>query len=192
MNCQTFPIVHGISFQIGLGKRNHEIWGDVPENIVKRCEPCQRILSGPVMFRVSTPDESYFVFEEILSLDLMVIDSKAVLLILDTVAHINAASFFWNIEAYGQVDKRLKICGKLSSWSGVRVYWIFKQSWYRSRTTIYFPRSRNIHAYLVCKGVVLFELRNDAMTFMTSFQRGERFLPKYTPKRYSSSAQQNS
>lgn len=77
---------------------------DIFEDIAKNCDTCQRHSAPPIRFKVSLPtEEQNLVFGDELSLDLMWLDSKAVLQIVDTATRFNAATFLdSNGETYGQ------------------------------------------------------------------------------------------
>ncbi len=73
------------------------------EDIAKNCDTCQRFSAPPVRFKVTLPTEESLVFGDELSLDLMWIDGKAVLHIVDTATRFSAATFLdSNGSTYGQ------------------------------------------------------------------------------------------
>ena len=73
------------------------------EEIAKNCDTCQRFTSPPVRFKASLPTEEDLVFGDELSIDLMFLDGKAVLHIVDTATRFSAATFLDSHgEKYGQ------------------------------------------------------------------------------------------
>ncbi len=73
------------------------------QEIADHCDTCQRYSSPPLRFKASIPDESELVFGDELSIDLMFLDSKAVLHIVDTATRFSAATFLDSHgETYGQ------------------------------------------------------------------------------------------
>ena len=62
------------------------------EDITSRCDPCQRIQTGPKRFRVSFGSEDT-VFNERVLIDIMYLDSDPVLHIVDESTHFSAARF---------------------------------------------------------------------------------------------------
>ena len=73
------------------------------EKIKEACDTCQRFGPTPVRFKVSLPTEDDIKFGEELSIDLMWLDGKAVLHIVDTATRFSAASFLDSSgQDYGQ------------------------------------------------------------------------------------------
>ena len=73
------------------------------QEIADHCDTCQRYSSPPLRFKASMPDESELVFGDELSIDLMFLDGKAVLHIIDTATRFSAATFLDSHgETYGQ------------------------------------------------------------------------------------------
>jgi len=76
---------------------------DVLEQISDACNTCQRFGPAPVRFKATLPSEDEIVFGEELSIDLMFIDGKAILHIVDTATRFSAATFLDPPNAeYGQ------------------------------------------------------------------------------------------
>lgn len=68
------------------------------EEISSRCEACQRFSQAPVRFKVTLPSEENLVFGDELSIDIMFLEGKAVLHIVDTATRFSAATF---LDAHG-------------------------------------------------------------------------------------------
>lgn len=66
------------------------------EDISKRCDPCQRIQPAPTRFRVTLGAEDVKFNEEIL-MDIMYIDNRPILHIVDASTHFSAARFLPNV-----------------------------------------------------------------------------------------------
>ena len=76
------------------------------QEIEQRCEPCQRIARAPIRFKVSLPDEIDLKFCDEVSMDLMFLDGKAVLHVIDTAMHFSAATFLdSHVQTYGQTSE---------------------------------------------------------------------------------------
>ena len=65
------------------------------EDLTKRCVPCQKMARGPTRFRVSLGAEEIQFYERIL-IDIMYIDGRPVLHMVDEGTHFSAASFLVN------------------------------------------------------------------------------------------------
>ncbi len=72
---------------------------DILEEIKKNCETCQRFAPPPIRFKVTLPTEDELVFGDELSIDLMWIDGKATLHIIDTATRFSAATF---LDSHGE------------------------------------------------------------------------------------------
>ena len=62
------------------------------EDISRRCDPCQRVQSGPSRFKVTFGADSVQFNEEVV-IDIMYLDGKPVIHLVDTETHFGAARF---------------------------------------------------------------------------------------------------
>lgn len=86
----TNYIIHSNLSQ--LGKQTKKI-KEIPDDIVKSCDTCQRFTSPPVRCKVPFPTEEILVFGDESSTDLMWLDFKAVLHVVDNAARFYSAIF---------------------------------------------------------------------------------------------------
>ena len=75
---------------------------EVLEQISKACDACQRLGPTPLRFKTSLPNEEDLIFGDKVSIDLMWVDGKAVLHVVDTATRFSAATFLdANVMDYG-------------------------------------------------------------------------------------------
>lgn len=80
----------------------------VLENIQTRFDTCQRFIALAVRFKLSLPDENELAFGIELSLDLIFLECKAVLQIIDIATRFGGATFLEsNGETHGQSGERI-------------------------------------------------------------------------------------
>lgn len=76
---------------------------ETPEKIVRHCSTGQRFAKPPIRFKMSLPTEENLLFCDELSIDLMVLNGKSVLQIVDTATYFYVATFLYAYGAnYGQ------------------------------------------------------------------------------------------
>lgn len=74
---------------------------DVLKDIIKHCDPCQRVGPTPVRFRASIPEEE-LVFGDELSIDLVWVEGDAFLHVVDTATRFSATTFLdWKPDSVG-------------------------------------------------------------------------------------------
>ena len=68
------------------------------ESLQAACDTCQRLIPTPVRFKLSLPNGQDLKFGDELSIDLMFVDGKAVLHVIDTATRLSSAIF---LDAHG-------------------------------------------------------------------------------------------
>lgn len=111
-SCFSHPAKHKLYSVLKLARPRETIQEtkDTRNEISRRCEPCQKCFNAFIRFRVFVPSEDNLVFGEELSIDIMHLEGKPDLHVIDTATHLSAATFLDSAgEMYGESVKRICI-----------------------------------------------------------------------------------